>query len=399
MNKKSAWVMAWLLLLSSRPAAAFQLDEIDIHGFISQGYLKSDLNDYYAKTKDGSFQFNEFGANIAIDITERLRAAMQLLSRDLGTSGNNEVNVDWAYGQYRWKDWLKFKMGRIQIPWGFYNETRDIDMLRPWIFLPPSLYNERVRDVYDAFLGAGIEGNIYVEPLGSFSYSVGYGEKDIDISSEIFNIEDKSLISDFECRVTEILGAKLEWDEPVSGLRLGATFGMYHINVHLEQSLIMIVPAETEGDEPTVLAQIGKFSEYQSSRYVIFSGEYTRGDTIFTGEYSVTWNKHGDDEQGYYLSIAHRFTSWFQAGTYYSAYYPDKDDKDGDAFAAENENRFEAWQKELVFTTRFDLNDNWQVKFEVHGVDGTAAINTIGVDSSEINQRSVLFAVKTTVSF
>ena len=45
MNKKGAWVIAWLILFGSRPAAAFQLDEIDIHGFISQGYLKSDLND------------------------------------------------------------------------------------------------------------------------------------------------------------------------------------------------------------------------------------------------------------------------------------------------------------------------------------------------------------------
>jgi len=44
---------------------AFCHDDVAIHGFISQGYLKSDHNDFLAETEKGSFQFNEMGLNFS----------------------------------------------------------------------------------------------------------------------------------------------------------------------------------------------------------------------------------------------------------------------------------------------------------------------------------------------
>ena len=157
--------VACVMLLSVGTSFSAEFDAgslnemIQIHGFASQGYLTSDQNNYYARTDEGSFEFNEFGVNVGVDMTERLRVAHQLLSRDLGEFGNNAVELDWAYGQYRWRDWFVLHAGMLQIPWGLYNDTRDIDFLRPWIFLPPGLYDEQHRDVYDAMLGVGILGD------------------------------------------------------------------------------------------------------------------------------------------------------------------------------------------------------------------------------------------------
>jgi hypothetical protein len=127
---------------------------IDIHGFISQGFLKSDRNNFYAKTQDGTFQFDEFGLTFGVDLTDRLRGGIQLLARDLGEIGNNKVEIDWAHLDYRWRDWLGLRAGKIKVPYGFYNETRDLDMLRTSIFLPSSLYAEDIRDAYNAIQGA-----------------------------------------------------------------------------------------------------------------------------------------------------------------------------------------------------------------------------------------------------
>ena len=79
--------------------------DIDIHGFVSQGYIKSTGNNYLSiKCKEGSFEFNEAGCSFSIQLTDELRGGIQLLSRDIGDQGNNEFLLDWAYADYHYKD-------------------------------------------------------------------------------------------------------------------------------------------------------------------------------------------------------------------------------------------------------------------------------------------------------
>ncbi len=73
-------------------------DLVDIHGFISQGYLKTDNNNYLADTKDGSTQFNEMGINFRTSPTDKLTIGCQFFARDLGAVGNDEVTLGWVVG-------------------------------------------------------------------------------------------------------------------------------------------------------------------------------------------------------------------------------------------------------------------------------------------------------------
>ncbi|MFH2000258.1 MAG: hypothetical protein ABIK28_11295, partial [Planctomycetota bacterium] len=82
------------------------IEKINIHGFISQGFMRSNHNNYLTSTKDGSYQFNEVGLNFSTELTENLHAGLQFISRDLGRFGNNEIKLDWAFFDYRWRDWL-----------------------------------------------------------------------------------------------------------------------------------------------------------------------------------------------------------------------------------------------------------------------------------------------------
>lgn len=38
-------------------------DNVAIHGFVSQGYLKSNANNFLTETDSGSFQYNDMGIN------------------------------------------------------------------------------------------------------------------------------------------------------------------------------------------------------------------------------------------------------------------------------------------------------------------------------------------------
>jgi hypothetical protein len=81
------------------------------------------------------------------------------------------VVIDWAFGDYRWKDQLGFRAGKVKLPYGLYNEGRDVDMLRTSIFLPQSIYNERMRDFILAYEGAGAYGSL-ASGIGGFDYHV-----------------------------------------------------------------------------------------------------------------------------------------------------------------------------------------------------------------------------------
>ncbi|MEZ4527840.1 MAG: hypothetical protein R2941_18145, partial [Desulfobacterales bacterium] len=119
--KKMTIVSILAVFFAAGSAFAWDMKQIQIHGFVSQGWLKSDNNNYYfADTEDGTFQFNEMGLSFASELTDDLRIGIQLLSKDLGEFGNNDVEIDWAYGDYRFRNWLGVRAGKIKLANGLY---------------------------------------------------------------------------------------------------------------------------------------------------------------------------------------------------------------------------------------------------------------------------------------
>src|SRR5580698_2804466 len=88
------------LALAPAPARALQLGDpdnllsIDIHAFVTQGFILSRSNQYLAdETTHGSFQYSEVGLNFTKDLTDRLRLGLQLFAEDIGPTGNYNATV------------------------------------------------------------------------------------------------------------------------------------------------------------------------------------------------------------------------------------------------------------------------------------------------------------------
>ncbi len=383
-------------------------DSIQLHGFASQGYLSSDLNNYYAETEKGSFEFNEFGLTVIADPLDRVQIGMQLLSRDLGNISNNEIAIDWASGTYRWRDWFAISAGQLKIPWGFYNETRDIDLLRPWIFLPSGLYNEQFRDVYSSYSGINVGGDLSGERFGSLTYALGYGEKIVSDSTSAYLVSlSEDIFQKTQVKASDLFLAKLDWETPLPGLRLGATSFLGQLELSAEANshsvwvenniapgtpiientaddLSFILSAEYTRNNLTIAAEYQKEREYHQVSRNPSTGAFLKGDGVYA--------------EGYYVSLAYRFTHWLQCGAYYSVHYPNADDKDGKKLEEDGVPAHDAWQKEAVLTTRIDFNDHWLLKFESHAIEGTADVPDFA-NLDGLSENSFLFAVKTTFSF
>ena len=89
MKKKLVILITFLLSLSLGIMAQDDAG-LNIHGFVSQGYLHSSDNNYQGNTEDGTFEFNELGINFSTQLTDELRLGIQFFARDLGNFGISE---------------------------------------------------------------------------------------------------------------------------------------------------------------------------------------------------------------------------------------------------------------------------------------------------------------------
>ncbi|HPW68781.1 MAG TPA: hypothetical protein PLA82_04880 [Deltaproteobacteria bacterium] len=464
---KSAVKIAFLSALFamcciSGNARAYEYQGIDIRGFISQGYLQSTDNNFFAETKDGTSQFNEAGINFSAEVSDRLRLGVQFLSRDLGTIGNNEVILDWAIADYHFRDWLGLTVGNMKFVHGLYNETRDLDMVRTFILLPQSVYIEAWREAISSIQGAGLYGDIGLSDMGSLSYDLQYGTVNLDsdkgaarLLEDQWPFKEMGLLVDVDrINVDYTYAGSIRWITNLEGLILGCSTWGYQFEA---DATTLLDTARVPGELRQALAAgdaafaglIGSLDDYGTRiilspsefgveavsytasmefmwRNLVFAAEYMRttyniefrNSPLFTTLEPVlsqsgvavqdgTIKVDRFSSAGYYTSLAYRFTPWFELGTYYSVYYANEDDKDGKKRVAKGLDAQEhrGWLKDIALTTRFDVNENWIIKLEAHKMDGTAILlgadNPVPEDPAEDRYEEdwYLFAAKVTFHF
>ena len=390
-----------VLLVSSASAHAYDVGRVELHGFASIGYVQSSENNIIEDSEDGTFQFNEFGLNAGTTFFDDIYIGVQVMSRDYGAVGNNDIYVNWALVDYQWRDILGFKLGKVKLPLGLYGDIRDYDFLRTPIFLPQSIYNDNYRELNDSYTGGGIYGTFDLGQGGRLKYDLFYGlEQDIDKDGGIARDVNLGGMQFIESTVDYTFGGRLKWHTPVSGLQLAVSFRQLDTTTDAKSTdtpLFMNIILDD--------VQSTTFSgEYSIGRFTIM-GEYemVRGDIVRTidmtslGQPLIT-SKSEINAEHYYAQVSYRFTDWFTAGVYYSVDVPNTDDRDGESLIERGLQDISAWQNDLAVTTRFDVTDFWLIKLEYHYVDGTSLLTE--ADNPDGFEKSWdYFAIKTTLSF
>jgi hypothetical protein len=421
--KTAAFALLLSLILSSgRPALALEFASMSIHGFVSPGYLKSTANDYQGlSTRKGTFSLSEVGINFSTEPIEKLRIGMQLFAYDFGDEGNFDVVLDWAVGDYRWKDWLGIRAGKVKMPVGFYNKERDLDMLRTSILLPQSIYTAMMRSFTNTFLGGEIYGAVPGAFGDDFEYELFVGTMNADktrvIRGFITDGASKGLppgtqvsLLDLSVEIEYVVGGALIWNTPLEGLRAGATF--YTSDSEMNGTLLVSIPLLPQQPLLQYTVQSPTSLSYKVNYAYVLSAEYTVGNLILAAEY---FYQRGDirpraapgvpelpsfeqNIQGFYGQVRYRFFDRFEIGSYYSVHHQNADDKDGDFYVARGEPDFLAWERDLAVSFRFDIFPNWLVKLEAHFIDGAALVD-IPENLDDLERHWGLFGFKTTFSF
>lgn len=373
---------------------------LQIHGFVSQGYIKTTRNDYLASSSraQGSVDFTEVGLNFTQPLGDRLRVGLQLFAHDLGPLGNYAPQLDWYYLDYRFFDWLGVRVGKTKLPWGLYNEANDVDAGRVPILLPQSLYRVANRESLFAQTGGELYGDVPLGPVGKLEYRL-YG------GTIFVNTADASEeLKEFE--VPYEGGARLMWRPPVEGLQLGGSGQLVRFDFDYAPSAAQRSQYEMAGLLP--MGSSGVISARLKAELWVASIEYQRERLLLAAEYGRTYVHYDTGllsptidvvSEGGYGMVSYQVTSWFTPGLYYSAYFPDIYD---DAQPSARERGRSAYQHDVAATLRYDVTPHWLVKVEGHYMHGTAGLSSDLNDERPLEELAEdwgVFLLKTTGYF
>jgi len=353
------------------------LGGIQTHAFVSQGFLKTSQNNYLASSKRGSFEFSEVGINFTKGLTDNFRVGVQLFTHDLGPVGNYRTQFDWYYLDYRFADWLGFRAGHTKIPFGLYNDSSDFDSARVPILLPQSVYPIDHREYLLAQTGAEIYGNVRLGELGNLEYRAYGGTLDLGAPAPT-----APGITVGKVSVPYVAGGRAMWATPIAGLQAGASFQALRIDADYQFNpqlvpvfqALQLLPADFNGTlnaKFRVKLWVGSL-EYQNGG-LLLSAEYSRWIGEFESRAPRLLPPHIVNER-YYAMISYRLTPWFVPGAYYSAYFPNVDQRGGSR---------SHYQRDVAVSLRYDLTDHWLFKIEGHVLDGTAVLDKSLNDGQE----------------
>ena len=108
-------VLLFMICRCAVRLVAQKLENLQIHGFATQGFLFSSNNNCLTmKSSSGSLQWTEGAISVADQVTDKLRVGIQLHMRQMGDFGGPNVVVDWASGDFKFNDKLGFRAGKIK---------------------------------------------------------------------------------------------------------------------------------------------------------------------------------------------------------------------------------------------------------------------------------------------
>ncbi len=334
-----------------------------IHGFLSQGYLKSDNNHFFGNSdQKGSLDYNELGLNASYAPSEKLNFAGQLLSRRAGKTDDGDIQVDFALLDFRLINKSNYnfgtRVGRIKNPFGFYNDTRDVSFTRESIIIPQSIYFERTRDI--SISSDGVE--IYIQrnfTLGSATLQFLVAQprvKNLNTKLALFRQDQPGDLEPKPSFITRLAF------HPFS-----SAFKLAYSNIRLHAAF---EPDSGGSNDINFTSNI--FSLNYAYQSINFTAEYALRTTEFA---AVNKKQTG---QSYYLQLTQHLSHRWNIFSRYDVLYQNKNDKNGKKYALSSTSApaHSRFAKDLTVGAQFIYSKSWMFRLEAHYVNGTAWLSS-----------------------
>jgi len=333
---------------------------IQVHSFVQQGFAYSNQNNYLTMdTSNGTFEMTDGGANIGMSITDKFHVGAQIYVRNIGQLGKWRPSLDWAYGDYKFTDWLGIRVGKVKTVLGLYNDVQDAEFLQTWALLPQAVYPLDLRSNNIAHIGGDIYGSISLHKAGRLNYTGYAGARTFDQYGGYYYFSQDQGIP-ITSTSGHVEGGDLRWMTPLDGLMFGASFmnqtqdrhGNYEIPGLTGPYQLTSNPQHTVATYFDFVHKNWHFNwELRKAAYLADIKSSFPGVFVFDGT-----------DKGLFVSAAYRVRKWLELGAYNSRYYV--------LHPTNPTNPDTNHIFDQVATARFDINRVWNFKAEAHFING-----------------------------
>jgi len=355
-------------LCLSRRAAAQDFSAIDwqLHGFASQGFTYTTGNQVFGASRGGSLDFTEVGVNGSVRLLPNLLFSAQGLYRNAGGSDREDFRLDFAQVDYNAPLLdsaltLGVRAGRVKIPFGLYNDTRDVVWTRPSVILPQSIYFDTL-GLRQAMIAAD----------GGLLYS-RYNWGDHRFNLEFMVAEPQDDTGD----ATGFLTGISEASGMMEGRPLFLGRAVYEWMGGRARAMFSVVDLDRDFRPNAAVVPSGNIR----ALYPLFSLQYNEESWSLTAEYGwVNARRSGftpvpveSTSEGFYVQGEYRLAEDWSAVLRYDVFHADRDDRSGRSLAEQTgQARHRFYARDLAVGVRWEFVQNWLVAAEYHNVDGTA---------------------------
>ncbi|HQU71994.1 MAG TPA: hypothetical protein PKV71_05080 [Calditrichia bacterium] len=216
-----------LLLATSLTGQITTLNNLEIHGFLTQSYGRSSNYTIFGIPVGGTTDLRSLALQFQHQTTASISATVQFshfrLANSPGNDAHEPLELDWAFIQYRLNEHFQIRLGKVLLPFGIYNEIQDVGALLPF-FRPPYIPYSEGRYLSETLSGA--TALISFELLGRANelevYTGEWSWQEWFLYPAPFGSEAVSISGD--PKIDKSLGGRYWFFPGPEGFRLGGSF-------------------------------------------------------------------------------------------------------------------------------------------------------------------------------
>ncbi|HET8708004.1 MAG TPA: hypothetical protein VFM46_16995 [Pseudomonadales bacterium] len=344
------------------------------NGFVSQSVINTSDNNFFGRSDDAlNTDFRELALILTGSPVQALEGSMQVLSRSAGTADNGAPRIDYAFVSWRFQETVEisqgFSLGKVKVPYGFFNETRESPFGRQHIWLAQSIYPDRSRNSQMTANELLYFGEYRGEDW-TFGLKAGYGKAkpDPDELTDYFQVN--AALENFSVSSSTKWNAQLTAD--YGGGRFRAALSRVLVPIAFQASLRFPNAAVLNLDA-VVKTYINVLSLEWNEPAFSVSAEIEDSAVNYAGlTVDYTQPDYRNYPQGANVELRFHATPSWDIYTRFDGVVFDKNDRSGEHFqrvtGAPSFTRF-AYDK--VLGAAYRPSPDWLIMAEAHRVNGT----------------------------
>ena len=368
-NRKISAAFLLMSLLTTSIATAGLSEDLSLSAFVAPTGIHTSDNNFFGDTDDSvSGQYMEVGLIGRYNFTENLSFVAEGLYKGVGAS-ESKPNLDFAFLDYKiYQDFdhtFGVRVGKLKVPYGLYNDTRDVPFTRSRIFLPQSIYFENFRDSSFSQEGIEIRGE-HIYNFGMINWNAGLTES-IGSNREVNSLySGASDLANFEGEKSGYF--RIMYTNPASNFVGAISYATAGYDV--ESKMPMFLQSGVARHSRGMLSL-----EYTPIRSVVLTTEIEYNEWDFNKlDSPFMENDHG---MGYYVQGLYKLNPEWDMFVSYGETWNNSSDRDGEDYASTSPFMIPAHQrftKDVTVGVGYRPNNNCMIRMEYSNFVGTSIL-------------------------